>query len=140
MNYPTHIVLHTLAFDGDADVDKVRSWHKAQGWSDIGYHYLIRRSGEVQVGRREEMTGAHALGFNKKSIGIAMEGHGDHETWHLPQLLALLKLCDDVMDRYGISPDRVIGHRETGAPKTCPGKLIDMDAFRAILFRFIDEE
>lgn len=140
MNYPTHIVLHTLAFDGDADVEVVRRWHREQGWHDIGYHYLVRRSGEVQVGREEEQVGAHAIGFNKRSIGIAMEGHGDHAVWTLPQMHSLLKLCDDVMSRYNISPDKVLGHRETGAPKSCPGKMIDMDAFRAILFGFVNEE
>jgi len=141
MNYPTHIVLHTLAYEGKADIDTVRRWHvEGNGWSDVGYHYLVRRSGEVQTGRREEMIGAHALGYNRKSIGIACEGHGDTEMFTLPQLLALLRLCDDVSRRYAISPDKVIGHRETGSRKTCPGTLIDMDAFRGLLFEHMRED
>jgi len=140
VNYPTHIVIHTLAFEGDADIDRVREWHLDRGWNDVGYHYLVRRSGEVQRGRDEDAVGAHAVNFNRHSIGIALEGHGDSECPRLEQLLAVFRLCDEVMLRYGISIDKVLGHRETGARKTCPGSLVDMDAFRALLFGFVNEE
>jgi hypothetical protein len=42
----------------------------------------------------------------------------------------LNKLCRDIMARYNISVNNILGHRETGANKTCPGKNFDMDAFR----------
>jgi len=142
MNRPDSIVIHTLAYKGDADVDKVRGWHvDGNGWSDIGYHYLIRRSGEIQKGREEHVQGAHALGYNTRSVGIALEGHGDHERWTIPQTRSLLRLCKQLMDRYpAIGVQTVIGHRETGAPKTCPGNLIDMASFRGLLMDYLPGE
>lgn len=139
MNIPTHIVLHTLAYAGEADIEKVRAWHKQQGWHDIGYHYLVRRSGEVQTGRAEDVIGAHAIGYNRRSIGIACEGHGDEEMWTFPQILSLFRLIDDLSRRYKIPPHNVLGHRETGAKKTCPGTKIDMDALRGLLFEYMTE-
>ena len=54
-----------------------KSWHLAKGWSDIGYHYLIDRDGTVTEGRPIENSGAHAKGYNKTSVGIALwGGHG----------------------------------------------------------------
>lgn len=140
MNHPRYIVLHTLAFEGDADIDRVREWHvEGNGWNDVGYHYLVRRSGEVQQGRDEDEIGAHARGYNSQSIGIALEGHGDYERHGYEQILALFRLIDNLCRQYAIPPHRVIGHRETGSPKTCPGKLIDMDALRALLFEYMTE-
>ena len=139
MNHPTHIVLHTLGFTGEADIDRVRDWHKERGFRDVGYHYLIRRSGERQKGREEYEDGAHAKdgGFNRKSIGIALEGHGDSQMHSYAQIRELFHLCNEVMDRYDIAPHNVIGHRETGAAKTCPGTLVNMDDLRALLFDYL---
>ena len=140
MNVPTHIVLHTLAFDGEANIDRVRRWHLDRGWKDVGYHWLIRRNGSLEQGRAEDEEGAHAVKYNSRSVGIAFEGHGDHEMWTLPQVLTAVKLCDRISIQYGIPPHNILGHRETGAPKTCPGKKIDMDAFRALFFNCISED
>tara|TARA_R110001632_G_scaffold174521_1_gene294103 strand:+ start:521 stop:721 length:201 start_codon:yes stop_codon:yes gene_type:complete len=39
----------------DFDVEDIRDWHvNGNGWSDIGYHYIIKLDGEIQVGRLEK--------------------------------------------------------------------------------------
>ena len=53
------------------DVDK---WHKAKGWSGIGYHFFIRLDGTIEMGRPIYMEGAHCYGHNKHSIGICYAG------------------------------------------------------------------
>ena len=48
------IVIHCTQTPSDMDfgVDKVTQWHKNRGFDTIGYHYLIKRDGTLQV---EEM-------------------------------------------------------------------------------------
>lgn len=53
--------------------DEIDRWHKERGWSGIGYHWVIERSGELKEGRKESQTGAHTLGHNKE-IGLCLCG------------------------------------------------------------------
>ena len=72
------IVIHCTQTPSDMDfgVEKVTSWHKNRGFDTIGYHYLIKRDGTLQVGRDEDVVGAHAVAVNGTSIGIALVGGG----------------------------------------------------------------
>lgn len=80
MNKITNIVIHASDTfpDMDIGVKEIRQWHKDKGWSDIGYHYVIRRDGTIEVGRRNAdgnyVKGAHVLGLNENSLGICMIG------------------------------------------------------------------
>ena len=60
--------------DMDIGVEEIRRWHKERGWSDIGYHYVIRRNGKIEEGRNDGIVGAHAKGMNENSLGICMVG------------------------------------------------------------------
>jgi len=83
--------------------------------------------GMIQEGRPPECVGAHVRGHNETSLGICLIGIGEG----LPvsegyitsaQWRALVKLCRELMERYGVSVERVLGHREfPGVAKTCPG-------------------
>ena len=71
------IVVHCSATTPTMDigVGTIRGWHVLErGWSDVGYHFVITRDGEVQTGRPIERSGAHAKGFNKHSVGICYVG------------------------------------------------------------------
>jgi len=109
--------------DMDIHIDTVRRWHvDDNGWSDVGYHFLINRSGEVELGRAEEVAGAHAAGRNAKSIGVAMVGGKarDNEqatNFSVSQWHALEKLVTDLVERYPAA--EVIGHNDCSA-KACP--------------------
>ena len=134
---PEYIVLHTLAFDGSAGIAEVDRWHKERGFTRVGYHYIIRRDGRLETGRHEHEQGAHCRdgGYNRKSLGIAFEGHGDNDEWTDAQWDTIRKCYLFWRLKHGIDPDKVIGHREAPAAKTCPGKKIDMDAVRRSLIQ-----
>ncbi len=70
------IVIHCSATEEgkSVSVDEIRRWHKARGFQDIGYHYVINIDGGVHFGRPIEQAGAHAQGYNANSIGICYVG------------------------------------------------------------------
>ena len=53
------------------DIDK---WHRARGWSGIGYHRVITLEGIVEHGRAFTRRGAHVKGNNTNTIGICLVG------------------------------------------------------------------
>jgi N-acetyl-anhydromuramyl-L-alanine amidase AmpD len=55
-------------------VEQIRQQHKAQGWSDIGYHILVTLDGQAHLGRDMDISGAHAEGHNSHSIGVCYVG------------------------------------------------------------------
>lgn len=55
-------------------LEAIRQWHIERGWSDIGYNYVIERSGDLKKGRSESILGAHTLGHNK-DIGLCLCGN-----------------------------------------------------------------
>lgn len=71
-----YIAVHCTATPEGRDltVEQIRKQHKAQGWSDCGYHYIIYRDGTVHLGRDVDISGAHVSGYNANSIGIAYVG------------------------------------------------------------------
>lgn len=101
---------------GKADIDR---WHKAKGWEHgCGYHYIVRRSGKVQVGRPEEMIGAHCLGENAYSIGVCYVGTSEPTTM---QVAALYALLTELTLRYKLDYCDIYPHHAFNAGKRCPG-------------------
>jgi N-acetylmuramoyl-L-alanine amidase len=122
-----HLVIHCSATRAvmDVGVADIRRWHRAQGWSDIGYHYVIRRSGKVETGRRVDMIGSHVKGHNVDSVGICLVGGLNNETFkpennYTPQQWdALRKLLTGLLKKYPRA--KVLGHRDfAGVQKACP--------------------
>ena len=83
MRHIDEIVIHATATnpswyeDKDAAdvVKEIRRWHTTErGWSDIGYHFVVHRNGQIAAGRPITRSGAHTRGHNKTTIGIALVG------------------------------------------------------------------
>lgn len=71
------IIIHCSATrEGrEVSIDTIRRWHvEGNGWSDIGYHYVIGLDGSIYKGRPDNVQGAHTKGHNKNSIGICYIG------------------------------------------------------------------
>lgn len=119
------IIVHcTATVEGkDYTVADVRGWHKARGWNDIGYHFLIDLAGKVHVGRPLEQVGSHVAGRNTGTIGIAYVGGVDakmnpKDTRTAAQKVALETLIRDLLAKHrGIN--MISGHRDYAA-KACP--------------------
>jgi N-acetylmuramoyl-L-alanine amidase len=122
------IAIHCSATRPSQDVGAadIRKWHKAQGWSDIGYHFVIRRNGKIEKGRSVDAVGAHVAGFNASSVGICMVGgvkQSDftkaENNFTKEQFAALRSLLTWVSARYPKA--KVRGHRDfPKVNKACP--------------------
>ena len=76
------IIIHCSATrEGrEVSIDTIRRWHvEGNGWSDIGYHYVISLDGSIQKGRLNNVQGAHTKGHNKNSLGICYVGGCDQD-------------------------------------------------------------
>ena len=121
------IVLHCSATRPVQDIGakEIRSWHKAKGWSDIGYHFVIRRDGRVEKGRSVDQIGAHVAGHNHNSVGICLVGgigngsFSPEDNFTRAQWSALKGLVTDLRSKYPKA--NVVGHRDfPGVTKACP--------------------
>lgn len=113
----TDIVIHCTATRAwqDYSADDIRRMHKAQGWADIGYHYVVRLDGTIEPGRDVDKIGAHVSGHNANSIGVVYVGGLDNQgkakdTRTENQKNALLNLLLDLRQLYPNA--RISGHRD----------------------------
>ena len=104
-------------------VDDLRKWHKARGWTDIGYHYVVYLDGSIHKGRNEEVVGAHWEGHNAHSSGVCYIGGKEAGTFRAKdtrtpaQKEALIRLLMKLVCKY---PDaEIVGHRDL-ANRKCP--------------------
>lgn len=96
----------------------IHQWHKNNGWSGIGYHFVVRKNGTIERGRPEKYVGAHASGSNSDSLGVCFEGNFESETMNATQKNAGKELVAYLKKRYGIS--KVQRHKDVGSTD-CPG-------------------
>lgn len=109
------------------DAATIREWHmskKPTPWSDIGYHFVIKRDGTIEQGRPLEKAGAHVYQYNAYSIGVCMVGGIDEKekadnNFTDAQWPALESLIRALHERH---PKAIIkGHRDfPDVKKDCP--------------------
>jgi N-acetylmuramoyl-L-alanine amidase len=119
------IVVHCSATPEDMDIgaEEIRRWHKERGWSDIGYHMVIRRNGSIEFGRDDDAVGAHVRGYNDNSIGICLVGGTNKkqkpENNFTPAQFK--SLARSLRFYRAIYPGaEILGHRDLDGGKACP--------------------
>ena len=122
-----YIVLHH-AEASNCSVYDIDSWHKANGWSGIGYHFFVRKNGEVYRGRPLNSLGAHVTGMNNCSLGICAEGSYMKETMPRTQKKAIAELIEYLKSNYYPEAE-IVGHREIGS-SDCPGTNFPLDELK----------
>lgn len=140
------IIHHSGTKDGDAAIfDK---WHReGNHWEGVGYDFVIGNGtdsgdGQVEVTFRwtNQQPGAHCGGTagnwaNIDGIGICLVGNFNNTQPSARQMQSLIKLVRFLQERYGISKNRIYGHRATpGARETdCPGRNFPMARLKTAL-------
>ncbi len=114
---------------------------RGQGWTDIGYNFLIDRFGTIYEGRRSSAdgdlaVGAHAYGINSQTVGIALLGSFDSQAPSAAAQESLVRLMAWLSETEHIDLDAtmtlvdhegtehtvkgLLGHKEVSIT-SCPG-------------------
>ncbi|MET0425776.1 MAG: N-acetylmuramoyl-L-alanine amidase [Actinoplanes sp.] len=147
--------------DSPAIVRAIQKYHvKTNGWSDIGYNFLVDKCGKLFEGRRGGVTkaiiGAHTYGFNTYSAGIAVLGHYSEAASPAAAEATIAQVAAARLGAYGFNPttkavlteaatdgkfpygqqvtfQRIAGHRD-GVATECPGENLyaRLPAIRAL--------
>ncbi|MFG2120445.1 peptidoglycan recognition protein [Streptomyces sp. NPDC048710] len=122
---------------------------KSMGWRDIGYNFLVDKCGSIYEGRAggvaKAVMGAHTLGFNSNSMGIAVIGTYSSTKPSAAAVTAVAKLTAWKLGLFGANPSGktyltsgggnlypkgknvrlnvISGHRD-GYATECPGKRL----------------
>ena len=134
--------------EGKDQVRWIQDFHQnGRGWSDIGYHFLVDRAGNIYQGRPETVIGAHVGGANTGNIGVCLLG-----CYHPPEVScfqtitpesrqSIVEIFSWVSDTYGQSPAVLLGHRDYFGTTACPGDniWIELPRFRAEITDFIQD-
>ncbi|WP_435056759.1 N-acetylmuramoyl-L-alanine amidase [Streptomyces capoamus] len=122
---------------------------KSMGWRDIGYNFLVDKCGTIYEGRAggvaKAVLGAHTLGFNTNSTGIAVIGTYGSSRPSGSAVTAVARLTAWKLGLHGANPlgktyltsgggnlypkgknvrlNVISGHRD-GFATECPGKLL----------------
>lgn len=122
------IVIHHAGFpegDKDSSAEEIHKFHReVNGWAGIGYHYVIRKDGTIEQGRKPLAVGAHALHHNLNSVGICVAGNFNVAKIKAAQLDSLKLLTAWLCQKYKLNPMKkgvIVGHRNLN-DTSCPGE------------------
>lgn len=118
-------------------VDEIDRWHRERGFDCIGYHFVVTNGfefkkseyskefdGIIQIGRNEDIKGAHAVPYNTGSLGICVIGKNHFSEKQL--LLALPDLLYRLCKKYNLNIFHdVYPHNYFNHAKTCPNFNLD---------------
>lgn len=120
---PAFLVVHHAA--GDMTAEAIHRAHRAQGWSGIGYHYVVQLDGSVHRGRPEGRVGAHVAGHNSGTLGVCFSGNYEtRKAMPAKQLAAGRELLADLRRRY---PKAKVRRHGDFNPTACPGRYFPLN-------------
>ncbi|MGX4737100.1 peptidoglycan recognition protein family protein [Kitasatospora griseola] len=122
----TEFVVH---YDGAVPISRtgtaipraIEAEHLGNGWSGIGYNWVISQAGEIFEGRGWDLQGAHCPNHNRSGFGVQIAVGGDQAPTDAA-LRAARELYDLACARTGRSLAKK-GHRD-GFATECPGSRL----------------
>ena len=134
--------------EGKEQLRAIQDLHQVvRGWSDIGYHFVVDKAGNIYQGRPETVIGAHVLDNNTGNIGVCVLG-----CYHPPELYcgdwltdattnSLVALYAWISGEYNYDPNVLKGHRDYPYNYTsCPGNNVyeKLSWFRDEIERYME--
>lgn len=120
-----YIVVHCTATQPEATIESIkRYWKEHLKWRDPGYHYIIKRNGEIVNLHPEHLPSNGVKGYNQNAVHISYIGGLDAKNNAVDnrtpaQVHAMFNKLVELGEKY---PNAVIlGHRDfPGVTKQCP--------------------
>ncbi|WP_129771749.1 N-acetylmuramoyl-L-alanine amidase [Streptomyces sp. L-9-10] len=105
---------------------------KSSGWRDIGYNFAIDKCGNIYEGRAGGVTrpvlGAHTLGFNTSSVGIAVLGTYGGTNPRAAATTAVAKLTAWKLALHGVNARGKVTLTSAGSGKYGKGRKVRLNA------------
>ncbi len=144
MNAVTRITIHhegsakpnndTTPQQVAATLRRIQGQHaKRMGAGDIGYHFIIDRTGGIWQGRDSRYQGAHTSGANSSNVGVMLLGNFELQQPTGGQVSSLHNLVLSLSRMYGLNPRTDIHGHSDFCNTQCPGKYLKqyVKAFKA---------
>lgn len=104
---------------------------KSSGWRDIGYNFAVDKCGNIYEGRAGGVTkavmGAHTLGFNTNTMGIAVLGTFTKSNPPAAAVSAVSKLTAWKLGLFGANPKGKVTLTSGGSNKYKKGKKVKLN-------------
>ncbi|AKY03782.1 endolysin [Streptomyces phage Amela] len=109
---------HPVGRKGSAIPKAIENIHLGNGWSGIGYNFVVDQDGNIYEGRGWDLVGAHCPNHNTSGIGVQIAIGGDQEPSE-KALAACRALYDEACRKTGRTLAKK-GHKD-GIATACPG-------------------
>ncbi|MGC5037283.1 N-acetylmuramoyl-L-alanine amidase [Streptomyces sp. DT190] len=115
----------------------------SMGWRDIGYNFVIDKCGKIYEGRAggvaRPVLGAHTLGFNSNSMGIAVLGSYDTKKPTKAAVKAVARLTAWKLGLYRVNPKGKTYLKSAGSNLHRKGKKVRLNVISGHRDGFITE-
>jgi hypothetical protein len=120
----TQIVVHHSAYrqdnqSDDARLNQLQSWHEANGWAGLSYHFVITKGGQIyQINGIEELTWTDYSNYDSVSVLVDGYFHDNKDKPTVEQLQSLEYILNELANNhpeFPASQNDVKAHREVAA-------------------------
>lgn len=117
------------------EAEGIRAYHKAKGWQDIGYHFVVERvesSVWTVAGRPLNVQGAHCRGYNRTFLGVALAGDFRKKEPPADQLECAARFVAGLADALALPEQKLYRHCDL-SDTDCPGAKFPWVRFRQMV-------
>jgi hypothetical protein len=104
---------------------------KSSGWRDVGYNFAVDKCGNIYEGRAggvsKAVLGAHTLGFNSNSMGIAVLGTYSTKNPPAAAVTAIAQLTAWKLGLFGRNPEGKVTLVSGGSGKYKKGAKVELN-------------